>query len=408
MNKGNNKSHLDDQGEVCGPIDGTNNTGEKSSCEESTSTNGTTSNEGRDRSGNVCPSYRESLPPFLAAAADGDLMALKQCVDGGCGDNHDDESGGSTTKHTEFQSHHTETSLDNNSNNKQSSPPPLHIIDPDKQERIKMLLSIRDRNGSTAEHWAAGGGHWDCVSYLLDLRDAVSGSSAADPTDIDISASGGGAVILTKNIKTYSTKNNNTTTSKKIRRRRDGKTSLHYAARNGHISIIDLLLSRRRRQHHHDDIDDAPYDVDVSSGDGTTPLHMACYGGHPDAVTHLIEKHSANVHALNEWECGTAHWAAMSLGNEGTDKVIELCNYLKVRGVNWVQRQKQGHTPLHKAASRNNRHVIEWLATSTLFSEEERKVMGAQDVGGNSPSDIWLSVGGEEEFGLWMKEKWNW
>ena len=135
---------------------------------------------------------------------------------------------------------------------------------------------------------------------------------------------------------------------------------------------------------------------------------MACYGGHPDAVKHLLETHSANVHALNEWECGTAHWAAMSLGNEGTEKVIELCNYLKIRGVNWVQRQKQGHTPLHKAASRNNRHVIEWLATSTLFSEEERKLMGTQDVGGNSPSDIWLSVGGEEEFGLWMKEKWNW
>jgi ankyrin repeat protein len=268
-------------------------------------------------------------------------------------------------------------------------------MDSKRREQIKKLLSIRDRNGSTAEHWAAGGGHLDCVVYLLDMRDFIA-SGASEPTNISTSEGN----VAPQNTETLSTNYAN----KKIRRRRDGKTSLHYAARNGHIDIIDLLLSRQRQE----EKEDAPLHVDISSGDGTTPLHMACYGGHRRAVQHLIEIHSANIHACNEWECSSAHWAAMSLGADGAEKVIELCIYLKQRGANFVQRQKQGHTPLHKAASRKNRHVIEWLATSSLFSEEEKKAMGAKDVGGNCPSDVWLSVGGEEEFGLWMKEKWNW
>jgi hypothetical protein len=331
--------------------------------------------EGRDRSGNVCLSYRQSLPPFLAAAADGDLMALKKYFSEDDYDDHE-EIGGATT--TIVPTHPNENSLENKKNNHK------------QREKIKMLLSIRDRNGSTAEHWAAGGGHWDCTFYLLQLRDAVSGGEPSNIGEIEVST----------NTKSSSTQKY--TGSKKIRRRRDGKTSLHYAARNGHIRIIDLLLSRRRL---HDD--NTPH-VDISCGDGTTPLHMACYGGHPDTVKHLVETHAANIHALNEWECGAAHWAAMSLGNEGTEKVIELCLYLKEGGANFVKRQKQGHTPLHKAASRKNRHVIEWLATSSLFSDEDRKIMGLEDVGGNRPSDIWLSVGGEEEFGWCMKERWNW
>lgn len=105
---------------------------------------------------------------------------------------------------------------------------------------------------------------------------------------------------------------------------------------------------------------------------------------------------------------GKVHlWAAMSLGMEGQDKVIELCEYLKANGVDFSARQKQGHSSLHKAASRKNRHVIEWLAKSSYFSnnEEKKKSMCLPDIGKNLPSDIWLNVGGEKDFGLWMKDE---
>lgn len=344
--------------------------------------------KGRDRSGKKCPSYRQSLPPFLAAAAIGDLAALQKCTNNKNGS----EDNCATVEHAKPQH--------NLSNNK-------------CQEHIKSLLSLRDRNGSTAEHWAAGGGHLGCLSFLLELRDLVYSISPSETDNSEKKA----AELPTK---ATQTKNNDATDTakhnKKIRRRRDGKTSLHYAARNGQNACIDLLLSRQ----------DAP-PVDIPSGDGTTPLHMACYGGHPSTVKHLIQKHGADVHAVNEWQCGSAHFVAMSLGDEGSEAVIELCNYLKEEcDVDFVARQKQGHTPLHKAASRKNQQVIEWVAgkvattkqesnqhqvssiCTSMFSSEDKKMMGLPDEGGNRPSDIWLSVGGESEFGMWMENACGW
>ena len=102
----------------------------------------------------------------------------------------------------------------------------------------------------------------------------------------------------------------------------------------------------------------------------------------------------------------------------GPTEVIELCDYLIIKcGVDFSICQKQGHTPLHKAASKKNRHVIEWMANhKSLCSDddddeknkEKKKLLGSVDVGGNRPSDIWSSVGGDLEFGIWMKEKCGW
>jgi len=331
---------------------------------------------GTDRSGNVCLSYRDSLPPFLAAAANGDLVALQAYIKD---DGSSDDKRSSTTGEEQ------------------------------KQEHVKGLLSLRDRNGSTAEHWAAGGGHLDCLSCLLELRDGIASSSSTKQQE-------------QRHQDATSTNNNN---NKKIRRRRDGKTSLHYAARNGHNHIIDYLLSSQRKRQHDIDDDDTPSmnEVDIPSGDGTTPLHLACYGGHLSTVKHLIQVHKANVFTTNEWNCSVAHWTAMSLGLAGKDAVIELCNYLyDVCGVDFGMYQKQGHTALHKAASRKNKHVIEWLATKfdndnssdnnkdDNDGEKKKKSssIGLVDVGGNKPSDIWQSVGGDEEFGLWMKNTCGW
>lgn len=279
--------------------------------------------KGCDRNGKEHQSYRDSLPEFLAAAADGDLTTLKQLIENNTGDEKD---------------HH-----------------------------IRSLLSLEDRNGSTAEHWAAGGGHIKCIQYIWDLRERIRGDD-----DIATTSKHG---------------------SKKVVRRRDGKTALHYAARNGRNEMIDLILSRK----------DSP-SVDISSGDGTTPLHMACYGGYVSTVKHLVESHASNALAMNDWNCGAAHFAAMSLGKEGTDAVISMCDYLKHDcGVDFTSRQKQGHTPLHKAASRKNRHVIEWLAKETKSTKTTMEALGGADDGGNRASSIWLSVSGDKDFGQWMK-----
>ncbi|KAL3790797.1 hypothetical protein HJC23_004698 [Cyclotella cryptica] len=324
---------------------------------------------GTDRSGKPCPSYRESLPPFLAAAADGNIAALRQCI----------------------RKHDAKTNDVSQCN-----------ADATTRRHIQSLIYCRDRNGSTAEHWAAGGGHTDCLSYLLELRDMVTDSSSSQTMNVTTND----AVDKTVSDASLSSTTETNHDNKKIRKRRDGKTPLHYAARNGHTACIDCILSRP----------DAP-SVNIPSGDGTTPLHMACYGGHPSTVRHLINVYHANVHATNEWMCGVAHWSAMSLGNEGMDAVIDLCNYLKGEcDVDFVARQRQGHTPLHKAASKKNQKVIEWLAGKSMdgkesvprFSDVEMKLMGEPDKGGNVPSDIWSSVGGDVSFASWMKNACGW
>lgn len=285
------------------------------------------------RNGEEHQSYRDSLPPFIAAAANGDLNTLQQLVE--------------NNRNDEINNH------------------------------IQSLLCLEDRNGSTAEHWAAGGGHIKCIQYLWELGDRI---REEDKDEADNSST-------------------NTNRDKKVRcRRRDGKTALHYASRNGKNEMIDLILAQKN----------AP-SVNVVSGDGTTPLMMACYGGHVSTVKHLIQTHHADPLALNEWNCGTAHFAAMSLGKEGTDAVIELCKYLKHDcKVDFTWRQKQGHTPLHKAAQRKNRHVIEWLANETKSTTRDMEALGEPDDGGNLPSSLWMSMGGDKDFADWMKNTCKW
>ena len=277
---------------------------------------------GVDRNGRESRPYRESLPPFVQAAADGNLDRLKEMVD----------------------------ECDNSENGR---------------DLIWKLLFTRDRNGSTADHWAAGGGHLSCLEFLINLKESHQPSSSLNDTN-----------------------------SKKIRRR-DGKTCLHYAARNGHLECIQYLLKKG-------------HSVDDISGDGTTALHMACYGGHAKVAEFLMEQ-GANVHVVNDWGCGCAHWVGMTK-SESIDQVRALCRFLQKAGVSFVASQKQGHSPLHKAAQRMNRHVIEWMMEHTDrggagLDTEQRKDAATPDLGGHRPSEIWCSVGGDEAFAERIKRE---
>merc|ERR1712238_407919 len=144
----------------------------------------------------------------------------------------------------------------------------------DANNYLRTLLNTSDRHKSIADHWAAGGGHLDCLRYLYEIRETLS----------DV-------VALKKQHKER---------QKPRIRRRDGKTCLHYAARNGHVDCIRYLLKEQNQHTHHE--------VDEKSGDGTTPLHLACYGGHPETVKYLVETNGADVNENNDWGCSCSHW----------------------------------------------------------------------------------------------------
>ena len=90
---------------------------------------------GLDRDGSKTDNYKDSLPPFIKAASDGNLNVLKQMVE-------DAKS---------------KSDVINNSSGK----------DP-----VQELLETKDRNSSLAEDWAAGNGHLDCLKYLTELSTA--------------------------------------------------------------------------------------------------------------------------------------------------------------------------------------------------------------------------------------------
>jgi len=249
--------------------------------------------EGKTRVGKAATKYGDSLPEGLLAAKVGDLEKLRRLLEKGW--------------------------------------------DPSTQV---------DRNGATAEHWAAGSGHLDCLQLLQGWE----GKGSTRPN-----------------------------TGPKCARRRDGKTSLHWAARNGHISCMAYLM-------------DADMDVDVTSGDGTTPLHLACFGGHLSACKFLVGK-GADATRTNAWGCDATHWACMS--TRDPEETVQLCQWLRRDlGCTFHRPQREGHTPAHKAAQRDNRMVLEWLlGPGCTLTEEEFRTCLHVDHGGRTPSAIAQAMG---------------
>ena len=152
----------------------------------------------------------------------------------------------------------------------------------------------------------------------------------------------------------------------------------------------------------------------IPSGDGTTPLHLACYGGHLSVIQLLVDTYNADLNRVNQWGCGVGHWTAMSIHPE-PDTVVEILEYLQKRSGKssfdvFGIVQKQGHSAIHKACQKLNKNVIRWLANKAEmeWSTTERSKAGAIDVGNNAPSDIWSLCGGDQSFGHWMKVRYGW
>jgi hypothetical protein len=251
----------------------------------------------------------------------------------------------------------------------------LQLLVASRQDELLPLLLTRDRHGSTAEHWAAGNGHQACLQFLVDKRCWIQMQNEQPGSGQHQSDDGTTSTVPPKKI-----------------RRRDGKTPLHYAARNGRIDCARYLLKQ------------AQADVNTVSGDGTTPLHMACYGGHEAMVHFLMNEAGAEVSSRNTWGCSPAHWLAMSRMDD-TDALLRLARWLQEKGVSFSQIQAQGHSPLHKAAQHKNRPLIQWLASSEGLSGAAKSEAAQPDQGGHAPWDIWESAGGDSAFAEWMKQE---
>lgn len=238
-----------------------------------------------------------------------------------------------------------------------------------------------DKYGSSALHWAAGSGHLDIVKLLIngvmhtvgEVIDAVKGERRGDTRiqegqgEVTVAAvaeegdgeegveereNAGGVdgekkedsvqhIVKRQRRRSSLDPRMNTLNAKCSRK--DGKQPVHWAARNGHILVLEYL------------IEEHGIDVDTHMNDQSTPLHLAIFGGHMKCVQYLLEK-KADLFARNDHLCNAAHWAAMG----GSTEVTE---FLMARGVPFGVLQKEKQTPLHKAAGKKHFHLLPFIAT---------------------------------------------
>lgn len=210
-------------------------------------------------------------------------------------------------------------------------------------------LEQTDHHGSSAVHWAAGGGHLVVLRWLVEIVDP---SSARRPVS--------------------------------KRKRRDGRQPIHWAARNGCLEVLDYLLSTQ-------EVDAA----EAPTFDKTTPLHLACFGGSVAAARRLLEA-GARVDTENDWGCNSAHWAAMGGSVPLLALLAEHCAPFSVL-------QKEGHSPLHKAAQRGHAEATRWLLDGPYRDAAVRQLAAQPDTSGFRPSQI-AEVAGHSASCAMLKE----
>ena len=113
----------------------------------------------------------------------------------------------------------------------------------------------------------------------------------------------------------------------------DGRTALHWAARNGHLRICQLLVQKG-------------CDPNRGTHDGTRPLHWAIWQGRLPVAAWLVDVAGADLHAINSYGCNAIQWAAQADPDHG----IRTCRWLQRRGLDLALLNRNGHSALHKAA----------------------------------------------------------
>ena len=186
---------------------------------------------------------------------------------------------------------------------------------------LVLYADVNDCHAENALLNAASTGDLDVVSHFIAVHMAdVNVKDGGDRTPLHYAASNGHVSIVSALLGSGAEVN--------VKENR-GWTPLHYAARNGHVSIVSALLG-------------SGAEVNVKNRSGETPLHYAVYG-HVSVVSALLGS-GAEVNVKDIIDTTPLHYAA-------GDGHVSIVATLLGSGADVNVKGNQGRTPLHYAAS---------------------------------------------------------
>jgi curved DNA-binding protein CbpA len=192
-------------------------------------------------------------------------------------------------------------------------------------------------SGCSALHWAAGCNQIAVVEYLVLQRKLA----------VDLPA---------------------------VKKSRD-RTPLHYAGRNGCLEAAQWLVAHGAHPN-------------ARAKHGVTPFQLAVWQNRLEICQWLVSEHKVDPAQVNDFDCGAVHWLGIcphtntNNANANVD-LIPLAEWLAQQpGVTFHSKQRQGHTPLHKAAWGGHLSLIQWLHTEQDLWDD------APDDAGNYAADL--------------------
>jgi ankyrin repeat protein len=215
------------------------------------------------------------------------------------------------------------------------------------------LKTARCNSGCTALHWAAGTNQVQVLEYLVHTRRVLDVNAAAT-------------------------------------KKSGGRTPLHYSCRNGCWEATLWLV----------EIGGASFNPPAKHG--VTPFQLAIWQNQLAIVKWLVEEQGVDPTQVNDFACGAVHWLGICPSNranlggtkddacsssssnseDGSDLLPLACWLAEQPGIDFALRQRQGHTPLHKAAWGGHLALIHFLRSEHDLWDEH------QDDAGNYAADL--------------------
>ena len=215
-------------------------------------------------------------------------------------------------------------------------------------------------SGCTALHWAAGCNQVHVLRFLLE------GPGTCNP---DTSTTAAKPIFESPDIPITAC------------RKSYGRTPLHYSCRNGCLEATKYLIEAAHANPHCR----AKHDVSI--------FQLAVWQYRLDICRYLHRECDVDpARDVNEFQCGAVHWlgiAPMGQANycgsayhDGRD-LLPMAKWLaSLEGIDFYQKQKQGHSALHKASWGGHLALVKYL------HEEHGMMDDAPDHAGNYAASL--------------------